>query len=130
MVCKPHRCARFRFKPDLKDEALVEAIAKEKPDVLVVRGTKVTEAMLAAGQSSWSCAPAPATTRSTSPPRRDADLCFELSGKELDRRGRTGFRLILALDRRIADNVIALRAASGTRRSFPKRVVCMVARWA
>src|SRR5687767_5949546 len=38
------------FQPDLKDEALVEAIRKENPDVLVVRGTKVTDAMLAAGQ--------------------------------------------------------------------------------
>ena len=37
------------FQPDLKDEALVAAIGREQPDVLVVRGTKVTEAMLAAG---------------------------------------------------------------------------------
>ena len=37
------------FQPDLKDDALVEAISKAKPDVLVVRGTKVTEPMLAAG---------------------------------------------------------------------------------
>ena len=38
------------FQPDLKDEPLVDAIAKEQPDVLIVRGTKVTEPMLAAGQ--------------------------------------------------------------------------------
>src|SRR5216684_3552286 len=37
------------FQPDLKDDALVEAIAQQQPDVLVVRGTRVTEAMLAAG---------------------------------------------------------------------------------
>src|SRR5260370_36894334 len=37
------------YEPDLKDEALVEAIRKEAPDVLVVRGTKVTEPMLDAG---------------------------------------------------------------------------------
>src|SRR5713101_7110315 len=37
------------FQPDLKDDALVEAIGTAKPDVLVVRGTKVTELMLAAG---------------------------------------------------------------------------------
>src|SRR3989441_12752498 len=36
------------FQPDLKDAALVEAIARQQPDELVVRGTKVTEAMLAA----------------------------------------------------------------------------------
>ncbi len=38
------------YQPDLKDEALVEAVRTETPDVLVVRGTKVTEPMLAAGQ--------------------------------------------------------------------------------
>src|SRR5260221_13350726 len=37
------------FQPDLKDEALVQAITEQQPDVLVVRGTKVTEPMLAAG---------------------------------------------------------------------------------
>ena len=34
------------FQPDLKDDALVDAIRNEAPDVLVVRGTKVTEPML------------------------------------------------------------------------------------
>src|SRR5258706_638466 len=37
------------FLPDLKDDALTEAIRQQMPDVLVVRGTKVTEPMLAAG---------------------------------------------------------------------------------
>src|SRR5262245_13922870 len=35
--------------PDLKDDALTQAIARHRPDVLVVRGTKVTAAMLEAG---------------------------------------------------------------------------------
>ena len=37
------------FQPDLKDEALGAAIKEIAPDVLVVRGTKVTEPMLDAG---------------------------------------------------------------------------------
>jgi D-3-phosphoglycerate dehydrogenase len=37
------------FQPDLKDDALTEVISQRRPDVLVVRGTKVTEPMLAAG---------------------------------------------------------------------------------
>jgi phosphoglycerate dehydrogenase-like enzyme len=37
------------YQPDLKDEALVDAIRTVAPDVLVVRGTKVTEPMLEAG---------------------------------------------------------------------------------
>ena len=38
--------------PDLKDEALRDAIAATGADVLVVRGTKVTSAMLDAGRLS------------------------------------------------------------------------------
>jgi len=38
------------YCPDAKDESLIEAITRESPDVLVVRGTKVTEPMLAASQ--------------------------------------------------------------------------------
>src|ERR1044071_4085979 len=37
------------YQPDLKDDALANAIGSEAPDVLVVRGTKVSEPMLAAG---------------------------------------------------------------------------------
>src|SRR5207302_8783388 len=40
--------ADISFQPDIKDALLVESIAQQQPDVLVVRGTKVTEAMLAA----------------------------------------------------------------------------------
>src|SRR5262249_9558055 len=40
------------YKPDLKDDPLVEAVRDSKADVLVVRSTKVTEAALAAGRLS------------------------------------------------------------------------------
>ena len=43
-------CCEVSYQPDLTDDALTEAIAKEQPDVLIVRSTRVTEAMLAAGQ--------------------------------------------------------------------------------
>src|SRR5918994_510477 len=39
----------YSFQPDVKDETLVEAIRSYRPDALVVRGTKVTEAMMDAG---------------------------------------------------------------------------------
>ena len=39
----------FSYQPDVKDEALVEAVRSYAPDVLVVRSTKVTEEMLDAG---------------------------------------------------------------------------------
>src|ERR1044072_4181830 len=37
------------YQPDLKDDALANAVASEGPAVLVVRGRKGTEPMLAAG---------------------------------------------------------------------------------
>lgn len=36
------------YQPDLKDDALRLGVEQVKPDVLVVRGTKVTEPMFAA----------------------------------------------------------------------------------
>src|SRR3712207_8473074 len=39
----------FSYQPDVKDEALVEAVRSYAPDVLVVRSTKVTEPMIEAG---------------------------------------------------------------------------------
>jgi len=38
-----------RFAPKLKDDALVAEVESYRPDVLVVRSTKVPEAVLAAG---------------------------------------------------------------------------------
>jgi len=37
------------YQPGTKDDALVKAVEQHAPDVLVVRSTKVTQAMLAAG---------------------------------------------------------------------------------
>jgi D-3-phosphoglycerate dehydrogenase len=37
------------FQPGLKDDALAKAVSESQPDVLVVRSTTVTEAILAAG---------------------------------------------------------------------------------
>lgn len=38
------------YAPDLADEALVDAISLQRPDVLVVRSTRVTAAMLEAAE--------------------------------------------------------------------------------
>ncbi len=40
---------KVSYQPELKDEKLVAAIQAHQPDVLVVRSTKVTEPMMAAG---------------------------------------------------------------------------------
>jgi D-3-phosphoglycerate dehydrogenase len=109
------------FQPDLKDEALVDAIAKEQPDVLVVRGTKVTEPMLAAGPLKLIVrAGAGYNTIDVAAASRRGIYVSNCPGKNSIAVAELAFALILALDRRIADNVIALRAGEWSKREFSK----------
>ena len=109
------------FQPDLKDEALVEAIAREQPDVLVVRGTKVTEPMLAAGPLKLIVrAGAGYNTIDVAGASRRGIYVSNCPGKNSIAVAELAFALILALDRRIADNVIALRAGEWNKKEFAK----------
>jgi D-3-phosphoglycerate dehydrogenase len=109
------------FQPDLKDEALVEAIGKERPDVLVVRGTKVTEPMLAAGPLKLIVrAGAGYNTIDVAGASRRGIYVSNCPGKNSIAVAELAFALILALDRRIADNVIALRAGEWNKKEFSK----------
>src|SRR4030081_2998620 len=109
------------FQPDLKDDALVEEIATEQPDVLVVRGTKVTEAMLAAGPLKLIVrAGAGYNTIDVPAASRRGIYVSNCPGKNSIAVAELAFALILALDRRIADNVIALRAGEWNKKEFSK----------
>ncbi len=109
------------FQPDLKDDALVEAIGREKPDVLVVRGTKVTEPMLAAGPLKLIVrAGAGYNTIDVTAASRRGIYVSNCPGKNSIAVAELAFALILALDRRIADNVIALRAGEWNKKEFSK----------
>jgi D-3-phosphoglycerate dehydrogenase len=109
------------FQPDLKDEALVEAIAKEQPDVLIVRGTKVTEPMLAAGPLKLIVrAGAGYNTIDVAAASRRGIYVSNCPGKNSIAVAELAFALILALDRRVADNVIALRAGQWNKKEFSK----------
>ena len=109
------------FQPDLKDEALVEAIAKHQPDVLVVRGTKVTEPMLAAGPLKLVVrAGAGYNTIDVAAASRRGIYVSNCPGKNSIAVAELAFALILALDRRVADNVIALRAGQWNKKEFSK----------
>jgi len=109
------------FQPDLKDEALVEAIRNENPDVLVVRGTKVTEAMLAAGQIKLVVrAGAGFNTIDVAAASRRGIYISNCPGKNSIAVSELAFALILALDRRIADNVISLRRGEWNKKEFSK----------
>ena len=109
------------FQPDLKDEALVEAIAKEKPDVLIVRGTKVTEPMLEAGPLKLVVrAGAGYNTIDVAAASRRGIYVANCPGKNSIAVAELAFALMLALDRRVADNVIALRAGQWNKKEFSK----------
>jgi D-3-phosphoglycerate dehydrogenase / 2-oxoglutarate reductase len=109
------------FQPDLKDEPLVEAIAKEQPDVLIVRGTKVTEPMLAAGPLKLVVrAGAGYNTIDVAAASRRGIYVANCPGKNSIAVAELAFALILALDRRVADNVIALRAGEWNKKEFSK----------
>jgi D-3-phosphoglycerate dehydrogenase len=109
------------FQPDLKDDALVEAIGKENPDVLVVRSTKVTEPMLAAGQIKLVVrAGAGYNTIDVAAASRRGIYVSNCPGKNSIAVAELAFALMLALDRRVADNVIALRQGQWNKKEFSK----------
>src|SRR2546428_4098597 len=109
------------FQPDLKDAALVEAIARQQPDALVVRGTKVTEAMLAAAPLKLVVrAGAGYNTIDVAAASRRGIYVATCPGKNSIAVAELAFALILALDRRVADNVIALRAGQWNKKEFSK----------
>jgi D-3-phosphoglycerate dehydrogenase len=109
------------FQPDLKDDALTEAIHQQMPDVLVVRGTKVTEPMLAAGQIKLVVrAGAGFNTIDVAAASRRGIYVSNCPGKNSIAVAELAFALMLALDRRIADNVIALRRGEWNKKEFSK----------
>src|SRR5687768_4741281 len=109
------------FQPDLKDEALVNAIAETAPDVLVVRGTKVTEPMLAAGPIKLVVrAGAGYNTIDVAAASKRGIYVSNCPGKNSIAVAELAFALILALDRRIADNVVTLRRGEWNKKEFSK----------
>src|SRR6267378_2178215 len=109
------------YQPDLKDEALAEAIRHNKPDVLVVRGTKVTEPMLDAGPVKLVVrAGAGYNTIDVAAASKRGIYVSNCPGKNSIAVAELAFALILALDRRIVDNVVTLRRGEWNKKEFSK----------
>jgi len=107
------------YKADLKDEALVETIRETQADVLVVRSTKVTEAMLKAGSLSLVVrAGAGFNTIDINAASSRGIYVSNCPGKNSIAVAELAFGLILALDRRIADNVADLRAGKWNKKEY------------
>ena len=109
------------YQPDLKDELLVAAIGAESPDVLVVRGTKVTEPMLDAGPVKLVVrAGAGYNAIDVAAASKRGIYVSNCPGKNSIAVAELAFALILALDRRIVDNVVMLRQGQWNKKEFSK----------
>ncbi len=107
------------YQPDLKDAALAEAVHTTGADVLVVRGTRVTADVLDAGPLSLIVrAGAGYNTIDVSAASARGIYVSNCPGKNAIAVAELAFALILALDRRVPDNVAELRAGRWDKKSF------------
>ena len=106
--------------PTLKDDALVEALRAHDPAVLVVRSTKVPAAALdaAPGLELVVRAGAGVDTIDVAAASERGVFVANCPGKNAAAVAELAFGLLLALDRRIPDNVIAARAGRWDKAAF------------
>ncbi|HWK10235.1 MAG TPA: 3-phosphoglycerate dehydrogenase family protein [Vicinamibacterales bacterium] len=110
-----------QYEPDLKDDALAQAIAGSGADVLVVRSTKVTAPMMEAGRLSLIVrAGAGYNTIDVAAASRRGIYVSNCPGKNAIAVAELAFGLLLSLDRRIPDNVADLRAGTWNKKEYSK----------
>ncbi|MGQ0735930.1 MAG: NAD(P)-dependent oxidoreductase [Acidobacteriota bacterium] len=110
-----------RYEPSLADAALADALASTQARVLIVRSTRVTEAMLDVGRLSLIVrAGAGVNTIDVAAASRRGIYVSNCPGKNAVAVAELAFALMLALDRRIADNVTALREGQWNKKEFSK----------
>src|SRR5918992_2552138 len=108
-------------QPDLADQALADAIRTSQAEVLVVRSTKVTEPMLDAGNLSLIVrAGAGVNTIDVTGASKRGIYVSNCPGKNSIAVAELAFGLVLALDRRIPDNVADLRAGKWNKKEYSK----------
>jgi D-3-phosphoglycerate dehydrogenase len=109
------------YQPGLKDDALVAAVEAFRPDALVVRSTAVTESILSAGALKLVVrAGAGYNTIDVGAASRRGIYVSNCPGKNSIAVAELAFGLILSLDRKIPDNVIALRQGKWSKGEFSK----------
>ena len=109
------------YQPDLKDAALAAAISDTKADVLVVRGTTVTGAMLEGGSLALVVrAGAGYNTIDVAAASKRGIYVSNCPGKNAIAVAELACALMLALDRRIPDNVADLRAGKWNKKEYSK----------
>jgi D-3-phosphoglycerate dehydrogenase len=122
---KSARC-EVAYEPEISGDALVRAIGSSGADVLVVRSTQVTEPMLDAGRLSLIVrAGAGVNTIDVAAASRRGIYVSNCPGRNSIAVAELAFGLILALDRRIPDNVADLRAGRWNKKEYSRaRGVC------
>jgi D-3-phosphoglycerate dehydrogenase len=111
----------IHYQPKLKDQTLAEAVRDLRPDVLVVRSTQVTDAILDAGPLKLVVrAGAGFNTIDVAGASKRGIFVSNCPGKNSVAVAELVIALMLALDRRIADNVISLRAGQWNKTEFSK----------
>ena len=107
------------YEPSLAEQQLADALAVMQPDVLVVRSTKVPESMLANTSLSLIVrAGAGVNTIDVAAASRRGIYVSNCPGKNAIAVAELTFALILALDRRIAENVTDLRAGKWNKKEY------------
>jgi D-3-phosphoglycerate dehydrogenase len=109
------------YQPDLTGDTLTAAIKETAADVLVVRSTQVTAPMLEAGALSLVVrAGAGYNTIDLATASKRGIYVSNCPGKNAIAVAELTLALILALDRRIADNVVELRAGTWNKKEYSK----------
>ena len=109
------------YQPDLKDDALTWAVRDTRADVLVVRSTVVAAPMLEAGALALVVrAGAGYNTIDVATASKRGIYVSNCPGKNAIAVAELAFALVLALDRRIPDNVAELRAGTWNKKEYSK----------
>jgi D-3-phosphoglycerate dehydrogenase len=109
------------YEPELAGDALARVIGSSAAEVLVVRSTQVTEPMLDAGRLSLVVrAGAGVNTIDVAAASRRGIYVSNCPGRNSIAVAELAFGLILALDRRIPDNVADLRAGRWNKKEYAK----------
>jgi D-3-phosphoglycerate dehydrogenase len=107
------------YSPDLKDETLTQALRDTAADVLVVRSTTVTGSMLETGSLSLIVrAGAGYNTIDVATASARGIYVSNCPGKNAIAVAELAFALVLALDRRVPDNVADLRAGIWNKKEY------------
>ena len=110
------------YQPGLKDNDLRDAVAQTGCGILIVRSGKVTEPIMAAGASLNLIVRAGAgfNTIDVAAAARRSIFVSNCPGKNAVAVAELTFALILALDRRIVENVTDLRAGKWSKKDYSK----------